>query len=81
MYCPKCQNQDTKVLESRTSQDGVAIRRRRSCVDCGYRFTTYEKEEELNIRIEKKDGRFEAYSREKLLRAIHIACQKRPHQA
>ncbi len=78
MFCPQCQNQDTKVLESRTSQDGAAIRRRRACPGCGYRFTTYEKEEELNIRIAKKDGRFEAYSRTKLLKSIHMACQKRP---
>ena len=78
MFCPKCQHQDTKVLESRTSQDGVAIRRRRSCIECGYRFTTYEKEEELNIRIAKKDGRFEAYSRAKLAKSINVACQKRP---
>ena len=78
MYCPKCLHQDTRVLESRTISEGRSIRRRRSCSQCEYRFTTYEKLENLNVKIQKKDQRFEAYNREKLQRAINIACQKRP---
>ncbi len=78
MRCPICQHEDTKVLESRISNEGKAMRRRRSCLACNYRFTTYEKEEELNIQVKKKDGRYESFSRDKLFRSIQIACQKRP---
>jgi len=78
MRCPKCRHEHTKVLESRLSFEGKNVRRRRSCLDCNYRFTTYEKEEELSFQIQKKDGRFEPYSRDKLIRGIQVACQKRP---
>lgn len=78
MYCPKCGFDDTKVIESRLSHEGRSVRRRRSCTKCNYRFTTYEKEEELQLQVLKKDGRFESYSREKILRSVQIACQKRP---
>lgn len=78
MLCASCQSDNTKVLESRTHQDGRSIRRRRKCLKCDYRFTTYEKEETLQTRIQKKDGRFEDFSRDKILGALNIACQKRP---
>lgn len=78
MKCPKCHFDDTKVLESRVSVDGGSVRRRRSCLKCNHRFTTYERAEEFVVQVEKKDGRFEPYQREKSLRSIQIACQKRP---
>jgi transcriptional repressor NrdR len=66
------------VLESRLSHEGRSIRRRRMCLKCNERFTTYEKEEEFVFQIRKKDGTIEPYQREKAQRAIQIACQKRP---
>lgn len=78
MKCPVCGFEDTKVLESRLSEGGRSVRRRRSCVACNHRFTTYEKEELFVFSIVKKDGRIEPYMREKLFRSIQIACQKRP---
>jgi len=76
--CPKCGWEDTKVLESRLSHEGRSVRRRRSCLKCNHRFTTYEKEEELAIQVRKKDNRFEEFSRNKLITAISTACRKRP---
>lgn len=78
MRCPKCGHEDTKVLESRLSHEGRTVRRRRSCIDCNYRYTTYEKEEDFIFSIRKKDGKMEPYTRGKALRAIQTACQKRP---
>ena len=78
MKCPQCGHEDTKVLESRMSLEGRSVRRRRSCPQCVYRFTTYEKEEDFVFHIQKKDGRIEPYHRNKLTRSIEIACQKRP---
>ncbi len=78
MRCPKCGFEDTKVLESRLSEGGRSVRRRRSCVNCNHRFTTYEKEEIFVFSIIKKDGRVESYAREKIFRSIQTACQKRP---
>lgn len=78
MRCPACSNDDTKVLESRISHEGRAVRRRRKCLACGHRYTTYEKEEMFVFSVEKKDERIEPYSRDKLFRAIQTACQKRP---
>ena len=78
MKCPQCAHEDTKVLESRLSLEGRSVRRRRSCPQCSYRFTTYEKEEDFVFHIQKKDGRIEPYHRAKLTRSIEIACQKRP---
>ncbi len=78
MKCAKCGFEDTKVLESRLSLEGHGVRRRRCCLSCNYRFTTYEKEEELSFLVKKKDGRFEPFLHEKALRAIQTACQKRP---
>jgi transcriptional repressor NrdR len=65
-------------LESRLSYEGRAVRRRRSCPECNYRFTTYEQEEAFVFQIKKRDGRVEPYHREKALRSIQVACQKRP---
>ncbi|MFN4196891.1 MAG: transcriptional regulator NrdR [Caldimicrobium sp.] len=77
MRCPKCREPETRVIDSRVIEDGFSIRRRRECIKCGYRFTTYEKLE-LDIVIIKKDGRREPYSQEKLLSGIRKACHKRP---
>lgn len=77
MKCPRCAFLDTKVLESRLIDDGQAMRRRRACLSCQYRFTTYEKEEDAILQVQKKDGRFEDFSREKLIRAIQTASRKR----
>ena len=78
MKCPECSHDDTKVLESRDSNEGRSIRRRRACIKCGFRFTTYEKEEELPLQVAKRNGVYEPFSREKLIRAIQAACIKRP---
>ena len=78
MRCPSCSYDQTKVLESRLSLEGRTVRRRRSCLKCNFRFTTYEKEEELAFQIRKKDGTFEVYSRDKALKGLEVACQKRP---
>ena len=78
LKCPKCQYDDTKVLESRLASDAVSIRRRRSCRRCNHRFTTYEKVEELVFQIKKRSGNIQPYHRDKALRSIQIACQKRP---
>lgn len=77
MKCPRCAHSDTKVLESRLSQEGYSVRRRRNCLGCHYRFTTYEKEEELTFQVRKKDGRFEEFTRGKIISAITTACRKR----
>jgi transcriptional repressor NrdR len=78
MKCPYCNNEDTKVIDSRPTEDGHAIRRRRGCDKCGKRFTTYEKVEESIIMIVKKDGSREAFDRGKLTNGIIKACEKRP---
>lgn len=78
MRCPKCKFDDTKVLESRAAFDGQSIRRRRECRECDYRFTTYENLEEFVLQVRKRLGHIEPYSREKAIRSIQIACQKRP---
>ena len=78
MRCPYCENPDTKVIDSRPTEEGHAIRRRRGCEKCGKRFTTYEKVEESIIMIIKKDGRREAYDRNKVMNGIIKACEKRP---
>jgi transcriptional repressor NrdR len=79
MHCPNCQNEDTKVLDSRPVEEGSAIRRRRECEKCEFRFSTYEQIEILDLTVVKKDGRKELYSREKLERGIKRAFEKRPH--
>ena len=78
MRCPKCGNQDDKVIDSRASKEGSTIRRRRECLKCEHRFTTYEEIEHEGLVIVKRDGRREEFSKEKLLSGIKKACQKRP---
>ena len=78
MRCSQCQFTDTKVIESREAGDGEAIRRRRACTQCGYRFTTYERIERPQLVIVKNDGTRELFSREKLLGGLYRACEKTP---
>ena len=78
MRCPKCGRQDDKVIDSRTSREGSTIRRRRECLKCSHRFTTYEEIEHEGLMVLKRDGRREQFSKEKLLSGIRKACQKRP---
>jgi transcriptional repressor NrdR len=78
MRCPFCGNPDSRVVDSRESGDGVAIRRRRSCESCHRRFTTYERPEEFVPRVIKKDGRRQEFRRQKLLEGLQRACEKRP---
>jgi len=78
MRCPKCGDQDDKVIDSRASREGATIRRRRQCARCGHRFTTYEEVEHEGLMVLKRDGRREEFSREKLLAGLKKACQKRP---
>ncbi|OIO46441.1 MAG: transcriptional regulator NrdR [Parcubacteria group bacterium CG1_02_37_51] len=79
MQCPLCLKKDTKVLDSRLIADGFAVRRRRECQDCSFRFSTYEEMEILNISVVKRDGRSENYSREKMARGIEKALEKRSY--
>ena len=78
MRCPFCQEPENKVIDSRESQEGSVIRRRRECIRCQRRFTTYERVEELTPLIVKKDGRREGFDRDKLLAGVKKACEKRP---
>ena len=78
MRCPFCENEDTKVIDSRHTEEGHAIRRRRECEKCGKRFTTYEKIEEIILMVIKKDGSREAFDRSKIMNGIIKACEKRP---
>ena len=78
MKCSSCGSDDDKVLESRSVRGGVAIRRRRVCLQCGHRFTTYEEILRDSMMVIKQDGRLEEFSRQKLLNGITRACRKRP---
>lgn len=78
MRCPKCGGQDDKVIDSRSSKEGSTIRRRRECLACAQRFTTYEQIEHDPLMVVKRDGRREMFSKEKLLSSLQRACQKRP---
>jgi transcriptional repressor NrdR len=78
MKCPFCQSADDKVLESREIDEGKAIRRRRECLNCRGRFTSYERVEEKPVLVIKRDGRREQFSREKIRSGILKACEKRP---
>ena len=78
MKCPECGHSEDKVVDSRTTKEGKAIRRRRECLECAKRFTTYEYIEKAPLMVVKKDGRREAYNREKLLTGLIRACEKRP---
>lgn len=77
MKCPKCSNDNDKVLDSRSVRDGAAIRRRRECVNCGCRFTTYEELDRDEVVVIKNDGRREPFERAKVDKAIRRACGKR----
>lgn len=78
MRCPKCQNLDDKVIDSRIARDGAAIRRRRECLACGTRFTTFEHIEQADLIVIKQNGAREPFDREKLMRGMMKACEKRP---
>ena len=78
MKCPFCGHRDDKVIDSRASSDGDAVRRRRECLKCRKRFTTYEVVEESSLLVVKKDGRREPFDRKKILNGIQKACEKRP---
>lgn len=77
MRCPTCGCEESKVVDSRPSENNDAIRRRRECVQCGYRFTTYERREEMPLMVVKKDGRKETFDRSKLMRGLLTATVKR----
>ncbi len=79
MHCPKCQKDETKVVDSRPVEENDAIRRRRECEACGFRFSTYEEIEILDLAVIKRDGTKEAYSREKLERSVRHPFYKIPH--
>lgn len=78
MKCPYCGFQEDKVIDSRTFKDGSSVRRRRECLKCRKRFTTYERIEDIPIMVIKKDGRREPFQRQKLLTGLIKACEKRP---
>ncbi|HOW35569.1 MAG TPA: transcriptional regulator NrdR [Candidatus Omnitrophota bacterium] len=78
MKCPSCSYRETKVVDSRLSGDGFAIRRRRQCLKCKKRFTTYEYVEEMSLMVVKRDGRREPFDRKKIIAGIMKACEKRP---
>jgi transcriptional repressor NrdR len=75
MFCPYCKNEESRVIDSRTADDGAAIRRRRSCPACGRRFTT---QETVILMVAKRSGATEAFTREKIVRGVRRACQGRP---
>ena len=81
MRCPKCGHLDDKVLDSRAAREGASIRRRRQCLACDHRFTTYEEIVKDELRVIKRDGRREEFSRLKLERGLMRACEKRPISA
>jgi transcriptional repressor NrdR len=76
--CPYCGHPEDRVLDSRPIRDGEAIKRRRECLACGRRFTTFEEIEELKLMVVKNDGRREPFDRNKVLRGMQVACEKRP---
>ena len=78
MKCRYCLSTESKVVDSRPTEDGTSIRRRRECINCGKRFTSYEKIEEIPIMVIKKDGSREPFDSEKILAGIRKACEKRP---
>lgn len=81
MKCPRCAHNGSRVVDSRPSDDGATIRRRRECENCGYRFTTYERVEATPLLVVKKNGDREEFDRSKILRGIHRAFEKRPFSA
>ena len=78
MHCPKCHHNNSRVIDSRQADDGKAIRRRRECENCGFRFTTFERIEETPLLIIKKNGAREEFNREKVLRGLIRSAEKRP---
>lgn len=78
MTCPFCGHREDKVIDSRESKEGDVIRRRRECLSCGRRFTTYERSDEIPYMVVKKDGRREKFDRQKVLAGLLRACEKRP---
>lgn len=78
MKCPFCSHEETKVVDSRVASDGLSIRRRRECLKCEYRFSTYEEVEILDLQVLKRDGSTQAYNRDKLEGGLHKALEKRP---
>ena len=78
MKCPYCEYEESKVIDSRPTDEGEAIRRRRECLKCSKRFTTYEKIENIQLMVIKKDGSREQFDRQKLLSGIQRSCEKRP---
>ncbi|MBU2552092.1 MAG: transcriptional regulator NrdR [Proteobacteria bacterium] len=78
MKCPFCADMENKVIDSRLGKDGLSIRRRRECLECGHRFTTYERVEEIQPLVVKKDGRREPFDRDKIREGMLKATQKRP---
>lgn len=78
MRCPFCKKDHDKVIDSRSANAGATVRRRRECLHCGKRFTTYEKVEEITLYVIKKDGRRDVFDREKVKRGLMTACKKRP---
>jgi transcriptional repressor NrdR len=81
MRCPFCGNADTQVKDSRASEDGAAIRRRRACPDCGGRFTTFERVQLRELSVIKRSGRRTPFDRDKLARSVQVALRKRPVDA
>jgi len=78
LHCPACGSDKDKVVDSRSTRDNFAVRRRRECLNCGHRFTTYECVEHRPVMVVKKDGNRERYSKEKMLNGLLRACEKRP---
>ena len=78
MKCRYCSGMESKVIDSRPTEDGSAIRRRRECISCGRRFTTYEKVEDMPIMVVKRDGRREPFDSDKIRNGIRKSCEKRP---
>ena len=78
MRCAKCGCEESKVIDSRSTDDDTSIRRRRECIKCGYRFTTYERIETVPIMVVKKNGIRETFNREKIINGMVKACEKRP---
>ena len=81
MRCPLCSHEETKVVDSRVASDGLSIRRRRECLSCEYRFSTYEEVEILDLQVVKRDGSIQAYNRAKLETGLRKALEKRPINA
>ncbi len=81
MRCPFCGHDDTQVKDSRPTEDNSTIRRRRMCLDCGSRFTTFERVQLRDLTVLKRNGRREPFERDKLIRSISISCRKRPVEA